>query len=151
VIESQLREVDLLIKATEAAVAIPTRDAEESVVAKQKYRIRNYLDELTMIAYHQLVGLLADTPDEPWTQTLTKAQWTEWLIRHFLDHHRGSASEGWMIMCKLYLLDRKATTELFRGLKVEQQNRVLADLRSPFDGCGLEACVELALSLEKMR
>ena len=151
VIERHLRESDLLIKATEAAVSIPTLATEESALAKQKYRIRNYLDELTMIAYHQLVGLLESASNDQWTQSLTKAQWTERLIRHFLDHHRGSASEGWMIMCKLYLLDRKVTTELFRGLNAEQQKRVLADLRSPFDGCGSEACVEFASALEKMR
>ena len=151
VIEAQLREADLLIKATEAAVAIPTLASEESDVAKQKYRISDYLDELMMIACHRLADLLSDAPNEKWTHTLTKAQWAERLIEHFLDHHAGSANEGWMIMCEIYMHDTEVTADLFQRLQERQQDRLIADLKSPFEGCGSEACLEFAASLEKLR
>lgn len=150
-ISGQLYEMDLLIKAMEAADAIPASRKEESNLAKQKYRVRDYLDELMVTAYERMAEMLSETPSEKWAQHLTKRQWIERLIRHFLSHHAGSGNERWAIMCQVYMSDKKVTSDLFRQLMPEQQRRLIADLKSPLNNYEPEACSKFADELTKLR
>lgn len=150
-IESQLYETELLIKAMEAADAIPVAPNQESDVARQKYRVRDCLDELTMISYKRMDSLLRTAPNDKWAHKLTKSQWAERLITHFLDHHIGSANEGWALMPQIYMHDKDLTINLLNRLQRYQQDRLIADLRSPLNKFRTDACKEFAASLDGLR
>ncbi len=148
-IQEQLIDATLLMEATAAAAALSITTKGETI--KENVQIRDCLDELVMRAFHRIAELLYEAPSDQWAHHQTKAQWAGRMITHFLNHHTGSANEGWSVMCQAYLYDQKVTTELFHRLEKEKQDFLLSELRSKLNRYQPDTCREFASALEASR